>query len=90
VAAAAGCARPCDQGQPFRDINQGHFDLGTGTFWDGQLLNLYDPVIVDVSGHRSDMARQSARWPMRIRRTWGGQPRFPINEDLGLEFNPVK
>jgi hypothetical protein len=77
------------QGAWFHEINEGHFDLGIGDFWNGQLLNLYDPVIVDVSGQRSDMARDAGRWPMRIRTTWGGQPRFLIDEDIGLEFNRV-
>jgi len=77
-------------GEAFRAINQGRFDFRTGDFWDGELLQLHNPVIVDELGKRSAMARSSGVWAMPVRRTWGGQPRFPINEDMGLEFNRVK
>jgi hypothetical protein len=78
------------KGEAFRAINQGRFDLRNGDFWDGELLQLHDPVIVDDLGKRSAMARSPGVWPLRIRKTWGGQPRFLINEDMGLEFNRVK
>lgn len=78
------------KGEAFRSINQGRFDLRVGDYWDGQLLQLHDPVVIDDLGKRSPMARFSGVWPMRIRKTWGGQPRFLINEDMGLEFNRVR
>lgn len=56
-----------------------------------ELPQLHDPVIVDDLGKQSAMARSPGVWPMRIRKkTWGGQPRFLINDELGLEFNRVK
>jgi len=78
------------KGEALLAINQGRFDLKTGDFWDGELLQLHDPVIVDELGKRSAMARSPGVWAMPVRKTWGGQPRFPINEDMGLEFNRVK
>jgi hypothetical protein len=73
-----------------RVINSGRWELSQGDFWDGQLINLHDPVIVDVLGKRSDFERKPGRWPMRVRKTWGGQPRFLVNEDLGYVFERVK
>ena len=78
------------KGEPFREINHGRFNLRVGDFWDGQLLELDTPVIVDDLGTRSAMTRAPGVWPIRIRKTWSGQPRFLINEDIGLEFNRVK
>ena len=78
------------KGEALRPINQGRFDLKTGDFWDGQLLQLHDPVIVDDLGKQTAMAPFSGGWAMPVRKTPGGQPRFPINEDMGLEFNRVK
>jgi hypothetical protein len=79
-----------DKGESFRALNQGRFDLRTGSFWDRQLLQLHNPVIVDDLGKRTAMARFSGVWAMPVRQTLGGQPRFPINEDAGLEFKRVK
>ena len=42
-----------EPGQRFHVINQDRFDLGNGDFWDGQLLTLHNPVIVDELGKRS-------------------------------------
>jgi hypothetical protein len=73
-----------------RPINQGRFNLRVGDYWDGQILELETPVIVDDLGKRSAMARSAGVWPLRIRKTWSGHPKFLINEDMGLEFNRVK
>src|SRR5262249_26843706 len=79
-----------EAGQGFHVINEDQFDLGTGDFWDDQLVTLHNPVIVDVSGTRSDMTRSSGVWPARVRRSCAGRPRLLINEDLGLEFERVE
>jgi len=78
------------KGEAFRAINQGRFDLRTGTFWDGELLQLHDPIIIDDLGKRSAMAHAVGVWIMPIQKTWSGQPRFPVNEDMGLYFERMK
>jgi hypothetical protein len=78
------------KGEALRAINQRRFDLGTGDYWDRQLLQLHDPVVIDDLGKRPAMTRSSGVWAMRVRQTQAGQPRLLINEDMGLEFNRVK
>jgi hypothetical protein len=79
-----------EKDQQLRTINTGRWDIQRGDFWEGQLLNLFEPVIVDVSGRRSDLARRSGKWMIRIRKTWSGQPRLLINDDLGEAFERVQ
>jgi RHS repeat-associated protein len=43
-----------EKNQPPRVINTGRWELRQGDFWQGQFLNLFDPVIVDVFRRRSD------------------------------------
>jgi len=74
----------------FQTINTGRWELGRGDFWDGDLINLFDPVTVDDGfGRRADFARQSGRWIMRVRKSWRGRVRFIANEDLGQAFERV-
>ena len=74
----------------FQTINTGRWELGRGDFWDGDLINSFDPVTVDDgTGRRVDFARQSGRWIMRVRKSWRGRVRFIANDDLGYAFERV-
>jgi hypothetical protein len=79
-----------EKGKNFRVINKGLWELQEGDLWDRQVLNLFEPVIVDKFGRPSDMTPKSGRWPVPIRKTWRGQPRLLINPDLGYVFERVK
>ena len=75
---------------PFRTINTGRWEARRGDFWDGDMIALIDPVIVDDGfGHRSDFARSSAVWPMRVRKSWRGRIVFLVNDDLEYAFERV-
>ena len=71
----------------FRTINTGRWELGRGDFWDGDLIKLSDPVIVDNGlGRRSDFTRSDGQWIMRVRKSWRGRIRFLVNDDLDYAF----
>jgi hypothetical protein len=80
-----------EKNQPLRVINTGRWELQQGDFWQGQFLNLFDPVIVDVSGRRSDLTRHAGgRWPIPLRKAWSGQPRLLLDDDIGEAFERVQ
>jgi hypothetical protein len=78
------------KGTDLRVINNGHWELEHGSFWDGELLDLFEPSIVDEFGRPRDMTPQSGRWPIPIRKSWRGQLRLVINEDVGDVFERVR
>jgi hypothetical protein len=74
----------------FQAINTGRWEPGRGDFWDGDLIKLSDPVIVDDGfGRRSDFAKFSGQWIMRVRKSWRGRIRFLVNDDLDYAFERV-
>ena len=73
-----------------RVINTGRWELERRGFWDGDLLNLFEPVIVDVFGKPSDLRPRPGLWALNIKKTWSGQPQLSINEDRGLAFDRMK
>jgi len=76
-----------DDGKSFAPLNQGKWELKQGDFWDGQLLVLHDPVIVDDGfGRRANKKASDALWQIRIRKRWSGGIKLLVNEDLGYEF----
>jgi hypothetical protein len=80
-----------EPGGQFRTINTGRWELGRGDSWDGDVIKLFDPIVVDDGfGHRSDFARFAGQWNMRVRKSWRGRLRFLVNDDLGYAFEPVK
>lgn len=71
-------------------INRGRWELRRGDIWNRTQLVLHNPVSVDDgSGRKSDLKR-FAFWVLPVRRSWSGEIRVPINEDLGLTFEKIR
>jgi hypothetical protein len=79
-----------EKGKDLRVINKGTWDTSNGGFWDGQQLDLSAPVIVDEFGHPTDLTPSEGLWRIRIRKSWSGEIRLLVNEDVDLAFDRVK
>jgi hypothetical protein len=80
-------------GTPVKSINKGKWELGHGDIWEGDLLILNNPVIVDDGfGKLSKLEQRSGVWQLRVRKSIGGNIYFPINDDQGTSFKrgPVR
>ena len=77
-------------GKPLEVINRGKWSVLRGDFWDGTLLVLHDPLVVDNAfGEMSKMRRSTGVWQLRARRTWTGTMYFVVNEDQGTFFRKL-
>jgi hypothetical protein len=79
-----------ETGQPPHQVNEGRWEIRNrdGDFWDPQMLELQDALLVDFAGHRRDPPAR-ALWAIPIRRGWTGRMKLPIFEDIGLEFEKL-
>jgi hypothetical protein len=78
-------------GKPLVSINKGKWDLKHGDLWDGNLLILNTPIIVDDGfGKPSKLEQRSGVWQLRIRKSGGGNIYFLINDDQGTTFKRLK
>lgn len=69
-------------------VNQDKWKIGKGDFWDGQLLELDGPVVVDDGFGKFSSTKKwgSALWSLRIRKHFRGKYYFLVNEDLQYSF----